>query len=269
MSDLSAIEKRKLERALGMGGGYVLNFSNRTFSEFFLDVLGIDIYSDAYDYGSGSKANRMRAFWDKASNHQVAKVLETIFENWDEFAGYGSPDEPPEACLRIVERLKTSSPVPDVEAIQPNAEDASFEAVARSVRQSIEQNEPETGLDRLHTFLVKYFRILCLKRGLEPTRDKPLHSLVGEYVKALKKEGRIESEVTERILKSTIGVLEAFNRVRNEHSMAHDNELLNYHESLLVFSYVASSIRFIETIENHVSESDSHSEQDWIDEIPF
>ncbi len=35
MSDLSSIEKRKLERLLGMGSGYVLNFSDRTFSEFF------------------------------------------------------------------------------------------------------------------------------------------------------------------------------------------------------------------------------------------
>ena len=62
MSDLTAIEKRKLERALGMGSGYILNFSNRTFAEFFLDNFGIDIYDDNYDYGSGSKANRMRGF---------------------------------------------------------------------------------------------------------------------------------------------------------------------------------------------------------------
>jgi hypothetical protein len=44
MSDLTAIEKRKLERALGMESGYVLNFSNRTFIEFFLDSFAIDIY---------------------------------------------------------------------------------------------------------------------------------------------------------------------------------------------------------------------------------
>jgi len=57
VSDLTAIEKRKLERALGMGSGYVLNFSNRTFAEFFLDSFGIDIYEKKYGYGSGSKSN--------------------------------------------------------------------------------------------------------------------------------------------------------------------------------------------------------------------
>ncbi len=249
MSDLSAIEKRKLERALGMGSGYVLNFSNRTFAEFFLDSFGIDIYDERYDYGSGSKANRMRAFWDKESNHLVGRVLGLLFEEWGEFKGYGAPEEPPEECLRIVRRLKESAPIPDISAVAPNVPDQSFEALARSVRDSIEKNEPEAGLDRLHTFVVKYLRVLCERRGIETAREKPLHSLVGEYVKALRKDGPIESEMTERILKSTISIMEAFNRVRNEQSFAHDNKVLNYNESLLIFGYVTSSIRFLEAIE--------------------
>lgn len=35
MSSLSLIEKQKLERELGMSSGYVLDFSNRTFDDFF------------------------------------------------------------------------------------------------------------------------------------------------------------------------------------------------------------------------------------------
>lgn len=249
MSDLSAIEKRKLEHCLGMGGGYVLDFSNRTFAEFFLDCVGIDIYDEKYDYHSGSKANRMRAFWDQESNFIVGKVLAHLFAGWEEFRALRSPEEPPEECLRIVARLQQSAPVPDIDAVSPNIEDQHFEALARSVRDSISRNEPETGLDRLHTFLVKYFRVLCSKRGITTGREKPLHSLVGEYVKALKREGLIESEITERILKSTISIMEAFNRVRNEQSFAHDNEVLNYEESLLIFGHVTNSIRFIETLE--------------------
>ncbi|EOI7012595.1 hypothetical protein ACMVLY_003524 [Salmonella enterica subsp. enterica serovar Derby] len=37
MADLTAFERRKLEKLFGMGGGYVLNFSDRTYSEFFID----------------------------------------------------------------------------------------------------------------------------------------------------------------------------------------------------------------------------------------
>lgn len=251
MSDLSAIEKRKLERALGMSSGYVLNFSNRTFGEFFLDSVGIDIYNRKYDYGSGSKANRMRAFWNHESNYLVGKVLGLLFMEWKEFVGYEGSDAPPEECLRIVQRLQQSAAVPDIAAVIPNNDDISFETLAKSVRESIERDEPETGLDRLHTFVVKYFRVLCSKRGIDTSREKPLHSLVGEYVRALKNEGAIESEMTERILKSTISVMEAFNRVRNDQSLAHDNQVLNYNESLLIFGHVCSSIRFIEAIESY------------------
>jgi cyclophilin family peptidyl-prolyl cis-trans isomerase len=74
--------------------------------------------------------------------------------------------------------------------------------------------------------------------------------------------------MTERILKSTISVMEAFNRVRNDQSFAHDNEVLNYNESLLIFGHVTSSIRFIEAIEKRATEKLEANIQD-SDDIPF
>ena len=114
MSDLTTIEKRKLERVLGMGSGYVLGFSNPTFAEFFLDTVGIDIYDTKYEYLGGSKANRMRAFWKLESNYLVGQILDQLFTEWNEFKGFDAPETPPEECLRIVRRLKESAPVPDI-----------------------------------------------------------------------------------------------------------------------------------------------------------
>lgn len=151
---------------------------------------------------------------------------------------------------RIAHRLLQSSPVADIEAISPNADGRDFENLAKAVREAIERNEPENGLDRLHTFLVKYVRVLCAMHGIEAGRDKALHSIFGEYVRKLQGEGRLESEMTARILKSSISTLEAFNDVRNQKSYAHDNEILNYHESLLIFNNVASSVRFLQWVEN-------------------
>ena len=90
---------------------------------------------------------------------------------------------------------------------------------------------------------------MCNKHGITTDWNKPLHSLAGEYVKALKKERLVQSEMTERILKSSISVMEAFNKVRNEQSHAHDNNVLNYNESILIFRHINSSIRFIEVLE--------------------
>jgi hypothetical protein len=49
MADLTMLERRKLESLLNMGGGYVLDFSNRTFAEFFRETVGRDIYADPYN----------------------------------------------------------------------------------------------------------------------------------------------------------------------------------------------------------------------------
>lgn len=51
MSDLTVFEKRKLEKLLGMGSGYVLNFSDRTYSEFFISYnIEIEVMYSKYRY---------------------------------------------------------------------------------------------------------------------------------------------------------------------------------------------------------------------------
>jgi len=257
MSDLTNAEKRKLERAFGMASGYVLDFSNRTFEEFILDSVDIEIYEEKYEYGSGSKANRMRALWDLEPNHVVGQVLGDIFDEWEEWnqkkynSSSGEYEVPrfPDDCVKIVERLKAHSSVPEIEALKPNVDDRDFEALARSVKEYIKRNEPETGIDRLHTFVVKYVRNLCIKHGISIERSKPLHSAFGEFVKSLRAKGLIETDMAERILKSNISILDAFNKVRNEHSQAHDNSIVSYQEALLIFNNVVSMIRYLDVIE--------------------
>jgi hypothetical protein len=82
MSDLTSIEKLKLERLLEMGSGYVLDFYNKTFQEFILENVNIDIDNDKYFYKGSSKANRLRAFWEKESNLIVGELLEKLIEYW-------------------------------------------------------------------------------------------------------------------------------------------------------------------------------------------
>jgi hypothetical protein len=58
--------------------------------------------------------------------------------------------------------------------------------------------------------------------------------------------------MTEKILKYSINVLEAFNDVRDNRSFAHDNHVLNYHESVLIFNNITNAIKFIENIEKTI-----------------
>ena len=59
---------RIIDRVFGMEGGYVLDFSNRTFADFFLEELGVDIYDDRWDAQGNSKANRLRCYPDFANS---------------------------------------------------------------------------------------------------------------------------------------------------------------------------------------------------------
>ena len=105
MSDLTGPEKRAFERLLAMGGGYILDFSNRTFSEFVMDSTGRDIYDARYDFGSGSKANRLRGFWKEEPNHIVAQLMGELLDHAVQTGTRQETDSQLAACRRITARL--------------------------------------------------------------------------------------------------------------------------------------------------------------------
>ncbi len=72
MAKLTFIEKDYFEKLFGMGSGYVLDFSNRTFQEFIYEVLNIDIY---VKYPGLSKAKILRAIIADFDNISVGKLL--------------------------------------------------------------------------------------------------------------------------------------------------------------------------------------------------
>lgn len=110
MNSLTHIDKQKLERELGMSGGYVLAFSNRTFEDFFREVVGVQIYDSRFDLGSGSKANRMRTFWQVATDAQLRLLFAGLIEGWDLYANAAPMLDSTRTLLRgIVTRLGDGS----------------------------------------------------------------------------------------------------------------------------------------------------------------
>lgn len=75
MSNLTTADKQYLENALRMSNGYVLNFSDKTFKEFFQNDLHIDIYNNKYAMNGTSKANRLRTFFQLENNQLVGKAI--------------------------------------------------------------------------------------------------------------------------------------------------------------------------------------------------
>jgi hypothetical protein len=269
MADLSGAEKRKLEKLFGMSGGYVLDFTNRTFEEFVHEHTGRNIYEPVYMIGSGSKANCLRGFWAHESNHLIGKLIGAMIDYGLEVDAFKNDENLPEECRRIAERLARQCTVPEIDALTATSDGQDFEVLALQVRDAIGKNQPQAALDRLHTYVIKYIRTLCQHHELNVTREKPLHSLFGEYVKKLRDGGHLESRMATHILKSSISVMEAFNDVRNDQSLAHDNDVLNYDESLLIFNHVANTVRFLRGLEARIQASRPTSAQTWSADIPF
>ena len=63
-----------------MGGGYVLNFSDRTLSLFFAEELNIDIDNPTYAKNGASKAKRLRCFLQTVDKTTVVRTLKTLWE---------------------------------------------------------------------------------------------------------------------------------------------------------------------------------------------
>jgi len=273
MAELTFIEKGNIEKFLGMKSGYVLDFSDRTFQEFIGETLSLDIDDKKYHYSSNSKANRLRQFIKVESNYTFGKLLSAFCDYWISKVHLGEFDPRDDEnvykeCLKIAEKLKQENIVEHIDAIQPNTDDKDFKLLAKSIKESIEKNEPEVALDRLHTFSVKYIRELCERHQLKFEKSESLNAVFGKYVKFLVDNNLLESVMAEKILKYSINVIEAFNDIRNNKSFAHDNPVLNYHESVLIFNNVSNTIKFIESIESRIKKAKEPEKADWVD-LPF
>jgi hypothetical protein len=63
-----------------MGGGYVLDFSDRSMSQFFVQELNVNIDDDAYREHGNSKAKRLRCYLNKVDVATSVKTLRALWE---------------------------------------------------------------------------------------------------------------------------------------------------------------------------------------------
>ena len=283
MSDLSWIEKINLEKLFRMEDGWVLDFNNRTFRDFVYETVRVDIYDERYNIlVSGSKANRLRAFWQVESNYLAGKLNKALvevyvaeyeakegevpYDDWDLYS----------ECKAIAERLLQNASVEELDAIAGDPDDADFDMLARHIRESVQRDEPQGALDRLHTYVTRFIRQLCDKHEITYKKTESLNAIFGKYVRFLVNHEAFESKMSEAILKFSISILDAFNGVRNDQSLAHDNPaVLNYSESLLIVNNVTNAVKFIKTLEDRLfppppEESPSVDSSDQLDDdLPF
>jgi hypothetical protein len=104
MSNIRPIDMMLIDDLFEMNGGYVLNFSDRTFARFFADELNHDIDNPIYSRNGTSKAKRLRCFLQTADKPMVARALNAL---WDYREALRQRSAKPEILQNPYGRLQT------------------------------------------------------------------------------------------------------------------------------------------------------------------
>lgn len=272
MANLSYREKAILEELFEMGGGYVLDFSNASFSRFIGDVVGIDIYDGTGYQEYSSKANKLRQIWNEEPDSVVGTLIEALLthcedrhQQLDNYTEYLSKkvDE-----MRIVAtRLMGNAVKIDL----PQKKEETMQTLMDDINNALSRNQPTLVLDRLHTFATKLLRQICVDNSIVVVNDKgdylPLHSLAGSLKKHYEKLPIFESSFTITAIQNSISLFDQYNGIRNEKSYAHDNDVLGGMEAEFAVKTMANLICFIDKAERYRKQATSDKLTQ--EEIPF
>jgi hypothetical protein len=271
MTDLKHSEMRVLDDAFDMHGGYVLNFSDRTMREFFDDEFKIEIYQAKYQFNGSSKAKHLRAFVKVEDNYTVARVLRRLWEYRETIPALMQAENIngiKKHFFDLLIKIEGDMVAPRTDVIERFAPGETLEEIIAAIGRDIEAQKPVAALDRLHTYCMKRFGHLLDGHGVAWDRSEPLHGRVGKYVKALEAKHPL-TDVSRQIIKGAIGVFEKFNHVRNNNSLAHDNNLISNVEAHFIFDSVGSVLRFVKRIETSPPPPKPVPARDIDDDIPF
>ena len=259
------------ESLFEMGGGYVLDFNNSSFALFVGNSILLDVYNGRGYEEYKSKANKLRQIWKDEPNSRVGKLLLDLLDYFEEYLEnkYGEiPDDKQELIDKlqlVANNLKNDTAVVPL----PNIENDTLKSIQIDIREALAKGQPETIIDRLHTFTVMYIRQISSSHNVEimskSGENYPLHSLIGNLCKYYKNNDYFESGFPERALKYSISLFESFNAVRNDKSLAHANDVLSVDESYLVVSIMTIILDYIRRIEEKnkidVDEMDNDANQ--------
>jgi hypothetical protein len=178
MSNLRTIDLMVVDDLVDFirGRGYVLDFSDVTFSQFFATELDIDIDDPTYAQNGGSKGKRLRCFLSKVDDRTALRALIALWEvrsAWLLRNGQTDPVLNAEArYLAVINRLGGS---PDAAQGPQEAPKPAFDqlrlAALRDELTKLAKLAPQARGFAFETFLIDLFDAYGLK-GREAFRNR-------------------------------------------------------------------------------------------------
>lgn len=191
MSSLSITERTKLEKLFGMSSGYVANFSDASFGNFLVDIVGIDIHDEKYRAGGTSKANKFRTFWRIEPDYSVGKAVLAVIEHVEDgltehVDGFLEKKNLLEPCKAIARRLMSGTIT--LGDLKQNA--ATFDArhlseQIRRIEQSID-TDPALAIGTAKELIETACKTILTERGKPVGGTPDMATLTKETLMALR-----------------------------------------------------------------------------------
>jgi len=121
MGKIRTLDMVLIDDLFRMGDGYVLNFSDRTFADFFAEELNIDINHPRYRAEGTSKAKRLRFFLKNCDPQLRIRTLQALWEYREhDHRRRQIPEDIPEAqdqFYALIERLGGKRPASKMQPV--------------------------------------------------------------------------------------------------------------------------------------------------------
>lgn len=187
MSTLNLRDKRVLEEFFGMGSGYVLNFSDRTFGEFILEAVDIEIHSDKYIIHGSSKAKKLRVFWEVESDYLVGRLLNALIDYAQETANETTEDAKKLAdrCRAIASRLLAGGP--SLDDLKQKAQSLDANHLAEQIRRMEDsvETDPSLAIGTAKELIETCCKTILSQRGQEISGTPDIPTLTKATLKEL------------------------------------------------------------------------------------
>lgn len=237
MANLKRSEMRFIDDVFDMGTGYVLDFSNRTFAEFFEDEFGVNIYQEKYQGRGASKANRMRALIDAEDGFLVGKVLRKLWGYRVQSIVSADPSRAlPEAVqarfFDLVGRIEAGFSSPVLGSLSGAAGILNFDTVSRDLERALgsAKDDPEDAVTAACSTVESVCRSILIELGEGLPDKKDIKGLFG----AVRKPLGLASDRTDldpliaddvrKILNGLATVIEGIGALRTHGGDAHGRE---------------------------------------------
>lgn len=263
---------RRLDRLLEMRDGYVLDFSNRTFSEFFEDEFGFDIYQEKYELQGESKAKRLRTLIEVEEGAVVASVIQKLWMlrlNDKQKAPVAAEDDL--WIQGLITHLQTSGSAPLVQSLVSTARILDFDTVTRDLNRALEtsQSDPESAITSACSTLESVCRSVLVELGLELPKKRDISSLfraVREPLKLSPSRTDMHQDIlgdVQKILGGLGTLVEGVGALRTHAGDAHGREkgfvrIDSRTAALAVHSAITAALFLIQTWQKHYPTTSLH-----------